>query len=113
MLECGLTYRALEKEDLIRKIQGIAVIEIDLQLRRSALMADRVDVDLLGFAIVVDILDYGIKVICRVDTIGLTNLFGSSAGPNRSFERIIGIKVLLDEIELKFRCNDRLPALSA
>ena len=111
MLECRLAHGALEQEDLVGKLQRIAVVEIDLELGRAALVAQCVDVELLRLAEVVDVLDDGIEIIGGVDAIGLPARFLAARAADRRFQRIVGIDIALDQIEFELGCYDRPPAL--
>ena len=71
VLEGRLAHGALEQEDLVGEFERIAMVEIDLELGRAAFVAQRVDVEFLGLAIIVDVLDDRIEIIGGVDAIGL------------------------------------------
>ncbi len=71
VLQGGLAHGALEQEDLVGKLQRIAVIEIDLELGRAAFMRQRIDVELLRLAVIIDVLDDRIEIIGGIDAIGL------------------------------------------
>ena len=111
VLQGRLAHGALEQEHLVGKLQRIAVIEIDLELGRAAFMGQRIDIQFLGFAVVVDILDDRIEIIGGVDAIGLAAGFLAARAADGGFKRIIGIEVLLDQIEFEFGRHDRAPAL--
>ncbi len=64
-----------------------------------------------AFAVVVDVLDDGVELVGSVDAVGLPHLFRPAAGAHRRFERIVRIKILLDQVELQFRRYHWLPAL--
>ena len=67
MLEGGLAQGALEQEGLVGEIERVAVVEVDLHLRRPGLVGQRVDVDLLRFAPVVDVLEDRVELVDRID----------------------------------------------
>ena len=67
MLERRLAQRALEQEGLVGELQRVAVVEVDLHLRRAGLVGQRVDVDLLRLAPVVDVLEDRVELVDRVD----------------------------------------------
>ena len=52
------------------------MIEIDLHLRCASLMAQRVDIKPLHVTMVIDFLEQWIKLIHRINAIGLSCLFG-------------------------------------
>ena len=72
------------------------MIEIDLELGRAAFMAQRVDIEFLRFAVIIDVLDDRIEIIGGVDAIGLAAGFLAARAADRGFERIVGIEILLD-----------------
>ncbi|MNN29625.1 hypothetical protein D3C81_1432370 [compost metagenome] len=57
VLERGFMQGALEHDELIGQAQGIAVAEVDLHLRRAAFVAKGVQVELLGIAPAVKVLE--------------------------------------------------------
>ena len=91
MLQRGLAHGALEQEDLVGEFERIAVIEIDLELGRSALVAQGVDIEFLRFAEVIDVLDDRIEVVGGVDAIGLAARLLAAGAADRGFQRIVGI----------------------
>ena len=111
VLQCRLAHGALEQEDLVGKLERIAVIEIDLELGRPAFMRQRVDIELLRLAKVIDVLDDRIEIIGGVDAIGLAARLLAARAADRGFERIVGIDVPLDQVEFELRRDDRPPAL--
>ena len=106
----GLAHRALEEEGLVGQHQGIAMVEVDLHLRRPGLMGQRVDVDLLRLAEIVDILEDGIELIGGVDAIGLAPRLRPARAPDGRQERQIGIGIDLHQEEFELRRHHRLPA---
>ena len=111
VLQRGLPHGALEQEHLVGQFQRIAVVEVDLKLRRAAFMAQRIDIEFLRFAVIVDVLDDRVEVIGGIDAIGLPARLLAARAAHGGIERIVGIDVLLHEIEFEFRRNDRPPAL--
>jgi hypothetical protein len=107
----GLAHGALEQEHLVGQRQCVAMVEIDLDLRRAGLVGQRVDVDFLRRAIIVDVLEDRIELVDRVDAIGLAAALGPAGASDRRHQRIIGIGVDLDQEELQLGRHDRLPAL--
>ena len=67
VLEGGLAQRALEQEGLVGELERVAVVEVDLHLRGAGLVGQRVDVDLLRLAPVVDVLEDRVELVDRVD----------------------------------------------
>ena len=66
-----LADRALEQERLIRELQGVAMGEVDLELRDSGLVAEGPELDLLGLAEIVDVVDERVVLVQCVDAVGL------------------------------------------
>ena len=71
MLQGGLAHGALEHENLIGQFQRVAVVEVDLQLGGAGFMRQRIDIQFLGFAIIVNVFHHGIEIIGRINAIGL------------------------------------------
>ena len=113
VLQGRLAHGALEQEHLVGKLERIAVIEVDLELGRSALVRQGVDIELLGLAIIVDVLDDRIEIVGGVDAIGLAARLLAARAADRCFDRIVGIEVLLHQIELELRRHHRAPAFGA
>ncbi|CAI8245021.1 MAG: Uncharacterised protein [SAR116 cluster bacterium] len=97
----------LEQKGLVGQFQRLAMIEINLHLRRARLMAERVDVDLLHFTMIVNILKQRIEFIHRIDAISLSGLFSASGPSAWCGQRAVGICALLHEEEFQFRCHNR------
>ena len=106
-----LTHGALEQERLVRELQWVAVREVDLELRNSRFMAQRPELDLLGFAEVVDVVDERVVLVQRVDAVGLAAPLRLSRSPLRRPQRIVRVGVALDEVELELRCDNGPPAM--
>ena len=68
-------------EYLIGKLQGIAVIEIYLELGGPAFMGKGIDIQFLGFAVIEDVLDDGIEVIGGIDAVGQMAVVGGVERP--------------------------------
>ena len=111
VLEGRLADGALEQEDLVGKLERVAVVEVDLELGRAAFMDSVSTIEFLGFAAVVDVLDDRIEIIGGVDAIGLAARLLAARAADRRLQRIVGIDVALDEIEFELRRDDRPPAL--
>ena len=110
VLERGLAQRALEQERLVRELQRVAVIEVDLHLRGARLVGQGVDVDFLHLAPVVDVLEDRVELVDRIDAVALARRFGSSRAADRRLERIVGILVDPGQEELELGRHDRAPA---
>ena len=106
-----LSCRALEHEGLISKIERIAMQEVDLHLRRTILVDQRVDRDILVLAELVDIVEQRVEFIDGCDAVGLAAGFGAARAADRRLERIVRVDVGLDQVELEFGCDHRIPAL--
>ena len=100
----------LEQEYLVREFERIAVQEVDLELPRAVFVRQRVGVDFHRFAIVVDVFDDRIELVHRIDAVRTARTFLAARAADRRLERIVRILVLLHQIELDFRRDDRLPA---
>ena len=111
MLERGLAQRALEQEGLVGELQRVAVVEVDLHLRRPGLVGQRVDVDLLRLAPVVDVLEDRVELVDRVDAERLARGLLPARAADRRHQRVVGVLVDLGQEELELGRHDRLPAL--
>ena len=78
MINRGLPHRAFEQESLICQFQRIAMIKINFHLRRTRLMAERIDIKPLHIAMVIDVFKQRIKLVHRIDSIGLFCLFSAA-----------------------------------
>ena len=107
VVQCRLAHRALEQEGLVGKFQRAAMVEIDFHLRRAGLMAQRVDVNLLHLAVIIDILEQRIEFVHRINAIGLARLFSTPRLTRRGDKRVVGISALLDKEEFQLRCHHR------
>ena len=87
VLERRLAQSPLEHENLVGQRERVAVTEIDLHLGGPFLMDQRIDIQPLGFAPVVHILEQGIKLVGRINGEGLAPRFLASAAPNRWLQR--------------------------
>ena len=105
--EGGFPDRPLEEKDLIRKIDGIAVQQIDFELRRAAFLNDRVDLQILPLGKFVDVVDDLVVFVDGAKAIGLPAGAGTARASHRRLERIIGIGVGFGQIEFEFRGDDR------
>ena len=57
MPERGLSDCPLEQEDLIGQIDRVTMQQVDLELRRAAFLDDRIDLEILPFGELVDVVD--------------------------------------------------------
>ena len=85
--------------------------EVDLHLRRTILVDQRVDRDVLILAELIDIVEQRVEFIDSCDAVGLAAGFGTARAADRRLERIVRIDVRLDEVELELGCDHRFPAL--
>ncbi|MNT04850.1 hypothetical protein D3C72_1394430 [compost metagenome] len=107
VLQRRLADGALEQENLIGKLDGVAVAQVDLQLRRAFL----VDLEALLFREVIDIVDQLVELVDAGDGIALPADNGAAGPALRRMQRIIRVVIHGDEVEFDFRRDDRLPAL--
>ena len=84
VLDGGLTNRALEQEDLVSKVQRVAVLKVDLKLGRTAFVAQRANIDAVGLAIIVDILNDRIELVGGINAIRLATGFLAARAANRA-----------------------------
>ncbi len=111
VLQRGFPDRALEQEHLVGKLDRIAVTQIDFELRRAFLVDQRVDLEALALGEVIDVVDEFVELVDAGDGIPLSAADRAARASDRRRQRIIGIRIFLDEIELDFRRDDRLQAL--
>ena len=110
MAQRRLADRALEQEHLVGELDRIAVTQVDLHLRRAVLVIQRVDLQTLRLGEAVDVVEQLLELVDGGDRIRLTRALGTAGTADRRFQRVVGIDVRLDEIELHLRRDDRLPA---
>ena len=108
MYEGGVPADARVLEGLGR--HRIAVDQVDLHLRRAVLVDQRVDLDLLRLAERIDVVEQRVELVHRRDAVRLPANLGTAGAADRRLERVVGVDVRLDEVELEFRRDDRLPA---
>ena len=111
VLEGGLAQGALEQEGLVGELERVAVVEVDLHLRRPGLVGQRVDVDLLRLAPVVDILEDRVELVDRVDAERLARRLLPARAADRRHQRVVRVLVDLGQEEFELGCHHRLPAL--
>ena len=99
-----------EQEHLVGELERIAVQEVDLELAGAVFVRQRIRIDFHRFAIVVDVFDDRVEFVHRIDAVRTTRAFFATRASDRRFERIVRIFVLLHEVELDLRRDDRLPA---
>ena len=109
--ERDFTRRALEQKRLIREGQRIAVQQIDFHLRGARLVNERIDIEFLRLAERIHVVEHRIEFVDRGDAVGLAADFRSPRSADRRLERIVGIRVRLDEEELEFGRDNRFPAM--
>ena len=86
----------------------MTMVEVDFHLRRAGLVAQRVDVDLLNVAMVVDILKQRVEFIDRINPVSLAGLLRPTGLSGRGGQRVVGISTLLDKKEFQLGCHDRI-----
>ena len=111
VLERGLAQRALEQERLVGELERLAVVEVDLHLRGAALVGQRVDVDDLRLAPVVDVLEDRVELVDRLDAIALPGRLGTARAADRRLQRVVRILVDLGQEELELGRDYRPPAV--
>ncbi len=96
MLECGFAHGAFEHDDLVGQAQRVAVTEVDFHLRRAVLMDQRIEVQALQFAPVVDVLEQRVEFVGGIDGEALAAAFraaerptGASSGKSGSLLRLV------------------------
>ena len=104
---------ALQQEHLVGQGDGVAVPQVDLHLGRALFVDQRVHLQVLGLGEGVDVLEDGVELVDGADRIGPPAGLGAAGAADRRFERIVGVGVALDEIELQLRGDDRGPAFLA
>ena len=110
MLERGLAQGALEQEGLVGELERVAVVEVDLHLRRTGLVGQRVDVDLLRLAPVVDVLEDRVELVDRVDAERLARRLLPPRAADRRHQRVVGVLVDLGQEELELGRHHRAPS---
>jgi len=111
VLERGFAQGAFEHGDLVGKIQGVTVAEVDFHLRRAVFVDQCVEVQALGFAPVVDVFEQRVELVGGVDGERLATGFGPPGAADRGFQRQVRVIAALGQVELHFRRDNRLPAL--
>ena len=76
------------------------------------LVGQRVDVDLLRLAPVVDVLEDRVELVDRVDAEGLARGLLPARAADRRHQRVVRVLVDLGQEELELGCHHRLPALA-
>ncbi len=99
----------LKRKRLVRQIQRMAVDQVDLHLRRPILVDQRVDLDVLVFAELIDVVEQRIELVHRRDAVALPARLRATRTPDRRLQRIVRVDVRLDQIELELRSDHRLP----
>ncbi|CRS20084.1 hypothetical protein PAERUG_P48_London_17_VIM_2_01_13_05448 [Pseudomonas aeruginosa] len=111
VLERGLAHGALEHQDLVGQVEGVAMTEVDLHLRGAFLVDQRIQVKALGLAPVVHVLEQRVELVGGVDGERLTPGFLASGAAHRGLQRIVGVVAALGQVELHLWRHDRPPAL--
>ena len=100
----------LNRKTWSASVERIAVAEVDLHLRRALLVDQRVDLEALRLGEVVDVVEQLVELVDRGDRIGLARRLRPARAAGRRLERIVGIGVRLDQVELDLRRHHRPPA---
>jgi hypothetical protein len=111
VLQRCLADRALHQEHLVGKRHRVAVAQVDFQLRRAFLVDQRVDLQPLRLAEMVDVVDQLVILVDAGDRIGVTARNLPARAAHGRLQLVVRIGVARDEIELDLRRDDRLPAL--
>ena len=100
---------AFEEEGLIRHFERVAVVKVDFDLRCTGFMAQCVDIDVLLFTVIVNIFEDGVELVHGINTVSLTSAFFAARAAHGRLQGYIRIGIDRDEIEFKFRRDNRLP----
>ncbi len=84
--------------------------EVDLELGGAAFLDDGVDLQVLQFGELVDVIDDLVVFVHGPEAVGLTARAFAAGAARRGFERIIRIGVGFGQVEFELRCDDRRPA---
>ena len=101
---------ALEHDHLVRQRQRVAVLEVDFHLAGAFFVDQRVQVEMHCLAVVVHLLEQRIELVDRVDGERLTAALLAPGATDRRLERVVGVDVGLDQIELDLGGDHRAPA---
>jgi len=107
----GLARRALEKERLVRKAHRVTVQQVDFHLRGAGFVNQRVDLDVLGFAERVHVVEQRIELVHGRDAVRLSADLRAPGTAHRRLQRIVRIDVGFYQEELEFRRDHRLPTV--
>ncbi len=105
-----LAQGTLEHHHLIGKGQGVAMLEVDFHLAGALLVDQGVEVQVHGFAVVVHLLEQRVELVDRIDGEGLAATLLAAGATDRRLQRVVGIGIGLDQVELHFRRDHRRPA---
>jgi hypothetical protein len=106
-----LAHRALEAEHLVGARQRVAMVEVDLHLRRAHLVHQRVDLDALRLAPVVHDVEDVAVLVDRLDREALHAGLAAPGAAGRRLQRDVLVGLDLHEVELHLGCDHRAPAL--
>ncbi len=83
VLERGFAQGALEHRDLVGQVQGVTVTEVDFHLRRAVLVDQRIEVQSLQLAPVVDVFEQRVEFVGGIDGERLATSFRPApSGPS-------------------------------
>ncbi|CAI8916958.1 hypothetical protein EMIT093MI4_50251 [Pseudomonas sp. IT-93MI4] len=111
VLERRFAQGAFEHGDLVGQIQCVAVPEVDFHLRRAVFMDQRVQIQTLQLAPVVDVFEQRIEFVGGINRERLPPAFSTARTAQRRLEWQVRVFAALGQVELHFRRHDRLPAL--
>ena len=100
---------AFEEENLVRKIDRVPVEKIQLELGRPHFLRDRIDLDALGLAECVHVVDERVEVVHRVDAVRLVGALGPAEPALRRLRLFVRIGVRAEQIELDLGRDDGHP----
>ena len=101
---------ALEQEGLVGEVQRIAMQQVDFHLRRAVFVDQRIDLDVLVLAELVHVVEQRIELVDSRDAVALAARLCAARAAHRRLERIVGVDVGFDEVELELRRHHWLPA---
>ncbi len=110
VLERRLAHGALEHQDLVGQVQGLTVTEVDFHLRGAFLVDQGVQIQALGLAPVVHVLEQRVELVGRIDGKRLATRLLAARATDGCLERQVGVFAALGQVELHLRRDDGLPA---
>ena len=74
--------------------------EVQFELRRTHFLGERVDLDVLRLAVLVNIVDERVEIIHRVDAVRLVGRLGPAEPAFRRFDLLIDIGMCVDQVRI-------------